>query len=143
MTGAHGAHPGFPGHVVLAWRSAGVRALLELSPPADSRKLINFKHRLIIWGGNCKSNISLSLVGVHPFFSRQTRGHFPFCSPLLFAICLSPSIFSCIYLVIVMEDISFCVRRNQDAEVEQEWSREDNRIPHMCDCTCMVLLSAS
>ena len=33
MTDAHGAHPGCPGHAVLAFRSAGVRAPLELSPP--------------------------------------------------------------------------------------------------------------
>lgn len=50
MADAQAVHPGLPGHAALAWRSAGVTAPLQLSSPADSRKPINFKHRLIIWG---------------------------------------------------------------------------------------------
>lgn len=105
MTDVHGAHPGLPGHTVLALRSSGVKAPPELSTPGSNQLQTPADHL----GGNCKSNRPLILVEVHPLFSCQTRGHFPFCPPPppRSAVCLLlphtlPSFFGYIHPIIVM-----------------------------------------
>lgn len=146
MTDAHGVHPGFPGHAALALRSAGVRASLELSPPTDSRKPINFKHRLIIWGGNCKSNGPLILVEVHPlsFHAKQDATSF---SALLFSLqFVFPPLFGRIYPVIVMRIFPFACGETKTQQCSGDganmtiWYTDSL---HVCDCARMVLLSAS
>lgn len=69
MTDVHGAHPGLPGHTVLALRSSGVKAPPELSTPGSNQLQTPADHL----GGNCKSNRPLILVEVHPlsFHAKQ------------------------------------------------------------------------
>lgn len=131
MTDAHGAHPGRPGHAALASRSAGVRATLQLSSPADSRKPIDFKHRLIIWKGNCKSIGPLILVGVHPLSFHVKPEAISLSAVLfLFAICLPSLLFGWIYPILVTKVISFCVCG------ETRTGQYDTQIHHMCVCVC-------
>ncbi len=133
VTDAHGVHSGFPGHATLALRSAGVRGSLELSPPTDSRKPINFKHQLIIWGVIANQMDPSCSLKWTLFLSCWTRCHFPFCSPFLFAICLTPSFW--LHLSSNCdEDISFCLCRNQNAAVQQGWSKHDNMIHRFIMC---------
>ena len=140
MTDTHGEHPGFPGHAALALRSAGVRAPLELSPPTDPRKPINFKHWLIIGGGggNCKSNGPSFWMECPLFLSRLTKAWFPF---LLSLKCVLSPFFPCIYPVIVMEDILPCGWRDQDATVQEEMSKRCDMLYTfiMCVCVCGML----
>lgn len=86
MTDARGG--GIPGHAALASGSAGVRAPLELSPPADSRKPINFKHRLIIWAVIANQMDPSFWLECTLFLFTPNKRPLPFL--LLFSLCNLP-----------------------------------------------------
>lgn len=84
MTDVHGAHPGLPGHTVLALRSSGVKAPPELSTPGSNQLQTPADHL----GGNCKSNRPLILVEVHPLSFHAKQETTSLSAPPRSAACL-------------------------------------------------------
>lgn len=130
-------HPGLPGHAAPTLRLPGQSPSVTFSP-CRLQEANQLQTRLMVCGVNCKSNwlIIEAVWSVPSFFRYQIASLFTlrFSSP--FIIC-SSFFFSCIYPLIVIEDISSRVWWNQNAAAaavaaQEEWNKHDTKIHYMC-----------
>lgn len=143
MTDVHGAHPGLPGHTVLALRSSGVKAPPELSTPGSNQLQTPADHL----GGNCKSNRPLILVEVHPLsFHAKQEATFLSAPPPICSLSFAtphPPFFFWLHSSHNRDGRTFPVAGGE-TEIQQERSKQDNNLHRfMCDSACTVLWSAS